>query len=205
MVLDNLGNSLKDAVKKLANAGKIDRQIIDEVVKDIQRALIQADVNVRLVMQLSNQIKNRALTEAPPAGMDSKEHVLRIVYTELVNIVGKATPIALEPQTIMMVGLQGSGKTTTSAKLARFFSRKGLKPAVICADTYRPGAYDQLSQLCEKLGVAFYGEKDNKDAVADRPQRPEGDGEIRREDRRYRRAPRAGDRPHPGDEGHLRR
>ena len=95
MVLDNLGNSLKDAVKKLANAGKIDRQVIDEVVKDIQRAMIQADVNVRLVMKLSNQIKNRALTEAPPAGMDSKEHVLRIVYTELVNIVGKATPIAL--------------------------------------------------------------------------------------------------------------
>jgi signal recognition particle subunit SRP54 len=165
MVLDNLGNSLKDAVKKLANAGKIDRAVIDEVVKDIQRAMIQADVNVRLVMHLSSQIKNRALTEAPPAGMDSREHVLRIVYTELVNIVGKATPIALEPQTIMMVGLQGSGKTTTSAKLARFFSRKGLKPAVICADTYRPGAYDQLSQLCEKLGVAFYGEKDNKDAV----------------------------------------
>ncbi|HUL62897.1 MAG TPA: signal recognition particle protein Srp54 [Methanocella sp.] len=166
MVLDNLSNSLKDAVKKLANAGKIDRQVIDEVVKDIQRAMIQADVNVRLVMKLSNQIKNRALTEAPPAGMNSKEHVLRIVYTELVNIVGKATPIALEPQTIMMVGLQGSGKTTTSAKLARYFSRKGLKPAVICADTYRPGAYDQLSQLCEKLGVPFYGEKDNKDAIA---------------------------------------
>jgi signal recognition particle subunit SRP54 len=165
MVLDNLGNSLKDAVKKLANAGKIDRAVIDEVVKDIQRAMIQADVNVRLVMHLSSQIKNRALTEAPPAGMDSREHVLRIVYTELVNIVGKATPIVLEPQTIMMVGLQGSGKTTTSAKLARFFSRKGLKPAVICADTYRPGAYDQLSQLCEKLGVAFYGEKGNKDAV----------------------------------------
>ncbi len=165
MVLDNLGNSLKDAVKKLANAGKIDRQVIDEVVKDIQRAMIQADVNVRLVMKLSSQIKNRALTEAPPAGMDSREHVLRIVYTELVNIVGKATPIALEPQTIMMVGLQGSGKTTTSAKLARYFARKGLKPAVICADTYRPGAYDQLSQLCEKLGVPFYGEKDNKDAV----------------------------------------
>ncbi len=166
MVLDNLGNSLKDAVKKLANAGKIDRQVIDEVVKDIQRAMIQADVNVRLVMQLSNQIKNRALTEAPPAGMDSREHVLRIVYTELVNIVGRTTQIALEPQTIMMVGLQGSGKTTTSAKIARYFSRKGLKPAVICADTFRPGAYDQLSQLCEKLGVAFYGEPGNTDAVA---------------------------------------
>jgi signal recognition particle subunit SRP54 len=117
-------------------------------------------------MKLSSQIKNRALTEAPPAGMDSREHVLRIVYTELVNIVGKATPIELKGQTIMMVGLQGSGKTTTTAKLAKYFSRKGLKPAVICADTYRPGAYDQLSQLCEKLGVTFYGERDNKDAVA---------------------------------------
>lgn len=166
MVLDNLGTSLKDALKKLANSNKIDKEIIDEVVKDIQRALIQADVNVKLVMKLSSQIKNRALTEAPPAGMDSREHVLRIVYTELVNIVGKATLIKLESQTIMMVGLQGSGKTTTTAKLAKYFARKGLKPAVICADTYRPGAYDQLSQLCTKLGVAFYGEKDNKDAVA---------------------------------------
>ena len=166
MVLDNLGTSLKDALKKIANAGKIDKEVIDDVVKDIQRALIQADVNVRLVMKLSNQIKNRALTESPPPGMDSREHVLRIVYTELVNIIGKATPIALESQTIMMVGLQGSGKTTTTSKLARYFSRKGLKPAVICADTFRPGAYDQLSQLCAKLGVAFYGERDNKDAVA---------------------------------------
>jgi len=166
MVLDNLGSSLKSAIQKLANAGKIDKEVIDDVVKDIQRALIQADVNVKLVMKLSNRIKERALTEAPRRAMDSREHVLRIVYTELVNIIGKATPIALEPQTIMMVGLQGSGKTTTTAKLARFFARKGLKPAVICADTYRPGAYDQLSQLCEKLGVMFYGERDNPDAVA---------------------------------------
>jgi signal recognition particle subunit SRP54 len=166
MVLDNLGSSLKSALQKLANAGKIDKAVIDDVVRDIQRAMIQADVNVKLVMKLSNRIKERALTEAPPAGMDSREHVLRIVYTELVNIIGKATSISLEPQTIMMVGLQGSGKTTTTAKLARFFARKGLKPAVICADTYRPGAYDQLSQLCEKLGVMFYGERDNKDAVA---------------------------------------
>jgi signal recognition particle subunit SRP54 len=166
MVLDNLGTSLKDALKKLANSTRIDKAVIDEVVRDIQRAMIQADVNVKLVMKLSNTIKNRALTEAPPAGMNSKEHVLRIVYTELVNIVGKASQVKLEPQTIMMVGLQGSGKTTTTSKLARYFSRKGLKPAVICADTYRPGAYDQLSQLCAKLGVTFYGEKDNKDAVA---------------------------------------
>ena len=115
MVLDNLGSSLKGALQKLANAGKIDKAVIDDVVKDIQRALIQADVNVKLVMKLSNRIKDRALTEAPPAGMDSREHVLRIVYTELVNIIGKATPISLEPQTIMMVGLQGSGKTTTTA------------------------------------------------------------------------------------------
>ena len=166
MVLDNLGTSLKDALKKLANAGKIDKEVIDEVVKDIQRAMIQADVNVKLVMKLSSQIKNRALTESPPPGMDSREHVLRIVYTEMVNIIGKTTNIALAPQTIMMVGLQGSGKTTTTSKLARYFSRKGLKPAVVCADTFRPGAYDQLSQLCAKLGVPFYGERDNKDAVA---------------------------------------
>ena len=98
--------------------------------------------------------------------MNPLEHVIRIVYQELINILGKSANVKLEPQTIMMVGLQGSGKTTTTAKLARYFQRKGLKPAVICADTFRAGAYDQLKTLCDRMGIFFYGEKDVKDAVA---------------------------------------
>jgi signal recognition particle subunit SRP54 len=166
MVLDKLGGSLQDALRKLVGAGRIDEKIVDEVVRDIQRALLQADVNVKLVMTLSQKIKQRSLKEEPPAGMNPREHVIRIVYQELINILGKSASVKLEPQTIMMVGLQGSGKTTTTAKLARYFQRKGLKPAVIGADTFRPGAYDQLKTLCDRVGIFFYGEKDEKDAVA---------------------------------------
>ncbi|MDP2766019.1 MAG: signal recognition particle protein Srp54 [Candidatus Methanoperedens sp.] len=166
MVLDKLGDSLQSALKKLVGASRIDEKIVDEVVRDIQRAMLQADVNVKHVMALSQKIKQRSLKEAPPSGMSPREHVIRIVYQELINILGKSANVKLAPQTIMMVGLQGSGKTTTTAKLARYFQRKGLKAAVICADTFRAGAYDQLKTLCDRMGIFFYGEKDVKDAVA---------------------------------------
>ena len=166
MVLDKLGSSLQNTLKKLAGAGRIDERVVGDAVKEIQRALLQSDVNVKLVMELSTTIKNRSLKEDVPTGMSPREHVINIVYQELINIMGAGTDVKLTGQKIMMVGLQGSGKTTTTSKLARFFQRKGLKPAVICADTYRPGAYEQLSTLCDRLNVTFYGEKDNKDAVA---------------------------------------
>jgi len=166
MVLDNLGGSLRNALRRIASATKVDKPLVDEAVREIQRALLQADVNVKLVMTLSNRIKERALDEKPPAGMNPREHVINIVYQELINLVGKSSDIALKKQTIMLVGLQGSGKTTTAAKLATFFQRKGLRSAVICADTFRAGAYDQLKALCEKQGVFFYGERGNPDASA---------------------------------------
>ena len=165
MVMDKLGGSLQDALKKLVGAGRIDERIVNEVVKDIQRALLHSDVNVKLVMEMSTKIKKRAMKEDVPSGMNPREHVVRIVYQELIDILGKSTDIQLKPQTIMMIGLQGSGKTTTTAKLSRYFQKKGLKPAVICADTFRPGAYQQLQTLCEGLNVPFYGEKGNPDAV----------------------------------------
>lgn len=165
MVMEKLGSSLQDALKKLVKSGRIDEHTVNEVVKDIQRAMLQADVNVKLVMTMSNHIKERAMKEEVPSGMNPREHVIRIVYQELINIIGKGTDIPLKPQKIMMIGLQGSGKTTTTSKLARYFQRKGLRPAVICADTFRPGAYQQLKTLCSKLNVTFYGEEGNPDAV----------------------------------------
>ncbi|WP_305064143.1 signal recognition particle protein Srp54 [Methanococcoides sp.] len=165
MVMDKLGSSLQDALKKLVGAGRIDERTVTEVVKDIQRALLQADVNVKLVMQMSSHIKERALKEEVPPGMNPREHVIKIVYQELISIVGRSADIPLKPQTIMMIGLQGSGKTTTTSKLSRYFQRKGMKPAVVCADTFRPGAYQQLKILCDKLNVPFYGEEGNPDAV----------------------------------------
>jgi len=159
MVLDKLGDSLQSAIKKIAGGGRVDKHAVDEMIKEIQRALLQSDVNVKQVMELSKRIRERALDEKPPGGMGAREHVIRIVYDELLHLIGVSAPPMLVTQTIMMVGLQGGGKTTTTAKLARYFQRKGLKPAVICADTDRPGAYDQLKMLCDRLNIAFYGER----------------------------------------------
>ncbi len=164
-MLDGLSSSLKDALKKLAGKTVVDRAAVDELVKDLQRALISADVNVRLVMELSKAIRTRSLEEEPPKGMNVREHVLRIVYQELVRLVWASTDVRLEPQTILMAGLQGSGKTTTTAKLARYFQKKGMKVGVICADTFRPGAFDQISTLCSRINVPCFGNPQEKDAI----------------------------------------
>ena len=163
-MLDKLGSSLKDALKKLAGKTVVDRAAVEELVRDLQRALIQSDVNVKLVMQLSQAIKTRALDEEPPKGMTVREHVLRIVYQELVRLMGSTAEVKLEPQTILMAGLQGSGKTTTTGKLARYFQRKGLRVGVICADTFRPGAFDQLNTLCSRINVPCFGNPNEQDA-----------------------------------------
>jgi signal recognition particle subunit SRP54 len=163
-MLDRLSSSLKDALKKLAGKAVVDRAAVEELIRDLQRALIQADVNVRLVQALSQAVKTRSLDEQPPKGMSVREHVLRIVYQELLRLMGSRAEVALGPQRILLAGLQGSGKTTTTAKLARYFQRKGLKAGVICADTFRPGAYDQLSTLCGKANIPCYGEPGEKSA-----------------------------------------
>ena len=153
-MLEKLGSSLKETIRKIAMANRIDKQTVDELVRDIQRALIQADVKISLVKEISDRIRERSLKEK--LVLNPREHVIKVVYEELVNIIGKGVDVPLAPQKIMMVGLHGSGKTSSCAKLARYYQKKGLKPAVICADVYRPAASDQLRQLCDKISVPFY-------------------------------------------------
>ncbi|WP_458187743.1 signal recognition particle protein Srp54 [Haladaptatus sp. NG-WS-4] len=165
MVLDNLGSSLRGSLDKLSGKSRVTEEDIEEIVKEIQRSLLQADVDVSLVMELSDSIKQRALDEEPPGGTTARDHVLSIVYEELVSLVGESTEIPLENQTILLAGLQGSGKTTTAAKMAWWFSKKGLRPAVVQTDTFRPGAYDQAKEMCARAEVEFYGDPDNDDPV----------------------------------------
>ncbi|MFB6136557.1 MAG: signal recognition particle protein Srp54 [Halobacteriaceae archaeon] len=165
MVLDDLGSSLRGTLDRLRGQSRITEEDVDAVVKEIQRSLLQADVDTALVMDLSDSIKERALEEDPPGGTTARDHVLRIVYEELVDLVGDSTEIPLEEQTILLAGLQGSGKTTSAAKMAWWFSKKGLRPAVIQTDTFRPGAYDQAKQMCERAEVTFYGDPDSDDPV----------------------------------------
>ncbi|PGF15825.1 signal recognition particle protein [Natrinema sp. CBA1119] len=165
MVLDDLGSSLRGTLDKLRGKSRLSEEDIEEIVKEIQRSLLSADVDVSLVMELSDNIKERALEEEPPAGTPARDFVLRIVYEELVDLIGDSTELPLEEQTILLAGLQGSGKTTSAAKMAWWFSTKGLRPAVIQTDTFRPGAYDQAEEMAERAEVDFYGDPDGEDPV----------------------------------------
>lgn len=168
MALESLGKALNNALKKLARASSVDEALVKEVVRDIQRALIMSDVNVRLVLDLTKKIQKRALEEKPPAGVSKKEHIVKIVYEELTNFLGReAKPIEIKekPTILLTVGIQGSGKTTTVAKLARYFQKRGYKVGLVCSDTWRPGAYHQLKQLVEPYGIEVFGDPNEKDAV----------------------------------------
>lgn len=167
-MLSTLQNGLRNAVSKLLGAGAVDEAAIKEFVKDLQRTLLQADVNVRLVLQLSNKIEQRALQEKPPLGLPRKDHIVKILYEELSGILGEETEFNLpkdKVSIILLVGIQGSGKTTVIAKLARHLSKRDYKVGVVGADTFRPGALVQLRTLCEKINVPVYGEEKAKDAV----------------------------------------
>jgi signal recognition particle subunit SRP54 len=169
MVLDNLGSNLYNAIQKVLRAPVVDEVAVKELVRDFQRALLQADVNVSLVMELSQNIQNKTLNEKLPPGISRREHIIKVIYDEMTRFVGeKPQNLKIIPgkrNILMMIGIQGSGKTTHTAKLARYFQKRGLKVGLICADTFRPGAYDQLQQLSESINVDFYGEFDSKDAV----------------------------------------
>jgi signal recognition particle subunit SRP54 len=169
MALERLGSSLHAALRKVFRASVLDEATVKELVRDVQRALLQADVNVELVFGISKRIEERALKEKVPMGVSRREHVIKVVYEELTRFLGeKPVPMKIEPgkkKVIMLVGIQGSGKTTAAAKLARYFQKRGLKPALVCADTYRPGAYAQLQQLANRINIPLYGDVDSKKTV----------------------------------------
>jgi signal recognition particle subunit SRP54 len=169
MALERLGSSLYEALRKVFRAPVVDEATVKELVRDFQRALLQADVNVKLVLEISKRIENKALKENVPPGVSRREHVVKVIYEELTRFLGeKPAPLKIEPgkrNVLMLVGIQGSGKTTGAAKLARYFQKRGLRAALVCADTYRPGAYAQLQQLVKQANIPTYGDLETKDPV----------------------------------------
>ncbi|MFZ0892671.1 MAG: signal recognition particle protein Srp54 [Thermoplasmata archaeon] len=159
MVLDALGKSLRGVLQKIARGSTVDEALLTEVVRDIQRALLQADVNVQLTLELTQRVKKRALEEKPPAGASLRDFLIRIIYEEIRGILGKDRPFELKPKRILLAGLFGQGKTTTAAKLARYFQKKGVRVGLVAADVHRPAAIDQLEQLSKKVGCEFYANR----------------------------------------------
>ena len=181
-MLDNLRTGLRSALNKIVGAPDINEELIDSLCKDVQRTLLQSDVNVRLVISITKNLKERAMTEQIPKGLSKKDHMVTILYGEISRLLGYSGEITIadKPQqseeqvinyspnkmnTIMMSGIQGSGKTTVTAKLARWLTKHGYHVAVIGADTWRPGALTQLRTNCSKINVEVYGIEESVDPI----------------------------------------
>ena len=182
-MLENLRTGLRGAIKKIVRASDINEELIDSLCKDIQRALLQSDVNVKLVLEITKRIKERSMNEEPVKGLTRKDHIITILYGELARLLGYAGQtiksidksqqthdriLQFEPEKqsiILMLGIQGSGKTTVTAKVARWLSNQGYSVGVIGADTWRPGALTQLKMNCSRINTDVYGEEANTDAL----------------------------------------
>ena len=166
MVLEKLGNNLKNTLSNIAKSILVDEKLINGLVKDIQKALLQSDVNVKLVFELTKKIKERALKEELQSGLTKKEQLVNIVYEELVNFLGgegSQIEVSSKPFKIMMVGLFGSGKTTHCGKLAKYFTTRGYKVALVGLDVHRPAAMEQLEQIAKQAKVPVFVNKKEKD------------------------------------------
>ena len=166
MAFGVLSDGLQNAINRLKSAVIVDRKVIREFLKDIQKTLISSDVNVKIVFELSKKIEDRAVEEKPQGMLTKKENLIKITYEELSNILGSGDKLKIaRGDKILLVGVQGSGKTTTAAKLAKYYKKTGFNIGLICADTFRPAAYDQLMQLSEEIDIPFYGEKGEKNSL----------------------------------------
>jgi len=162
-MLEKLSESLRAVFSKISNLSRVDKDTIDIIIKDLQRALLTGDVSYSLTISLTNEVKKRFLSEPPPSGMPYKEYLIKIIYDEISRILGEKHAIPLKKQKIMLVGLFGQGKTTTAGKLGYYFQKKQFNVGFIALDIHRPAAYDQLYQISEQIHAKFFGIRDSKD------------------------------------------
>jgi signal recognition particle subunit SRP54 len=166
-MLNKLGNALKSATNKLAKAVFVDKRVIEEVTKDLQRALIAADVNVHLVKEITDDIKKQASDEKIK-GIEKREQLIKYLHDKIVEILGKEKKeleLKKGQTKIMLLGLYGAGKTTTIAKLGAYYSKRGKKVAAIGLDVHRPAAPDQLEQMCKRVNIRCFVDKKEKSAI----------------------------------------
>jgi len=169
MVLADLGRRIRTAIGKLGQATVINEDLVNEMLKEVCKALIESDVNVMLVNKLRENIRKSANFEEMAGGVNKRRLIQKSVFTELIKLVDPEVlpykPQKGRPNIIMFVGLQGAGKTTSCTKLAYYYQRKGWKTCLVCADTFRAGAFDQLKQNATKARIPFYGSYTEVDPV----------------------------------------
>ncbi len=163
-----LTEKFSNVIEKLKKVKKLDEKTVDEVLKDIRRALLEADVNIEVVQQFLNDIKQKLVGKELIKGLDAGETVIKLIYDEVLNILGEESSLEKSdkpPTVIMLVGLQGTGKTTTAGKLAKWLKSKGFQVGVASTDVRRPAAGRQLCTLAESIGVPCFIDEKEKDAL----------------------------------------
>ncbi|RLI66947.1 MAG: signal recognition particle protein [Promethearchaeia archaeon] len=169
MVLDSLGKSLDSLIRKIRRLPEIDKDTINAILQELQRALLMADVKVEICLQVTDAIKKQAMDQRINTQIDRKEFIIKLLHDQLIEILGgKEAPKRIKTgkqSVIMLVGIQGSGKTTTVGKLANYYKKRGFKVGAICTDTWRPGAYDQMAQTMDSIGVPHFGMPKEKNAI----------------------------------------
>ncbi|WP_319370286.1 signal recognition particle protein [uncultured Ilyobacter sp.] len=167
-MLDNLGTRFQEIFKKVKGHGKLSEDNIKSALKEVRLSLLEADVNYKVVKEFVNKIKEKAVGEEVITGINPGQQFVKIVNDELVELLGgtnaRLTKSAKNPTVIMLAGLQGAGKTTFAAKLAKFLKKKGEKPYLVGADVYRPAAMKQLQVLGSQIDVPVYIQEGSKDA-----------------------------------------
>jgi len=165
MVLDNLGNTLKKIRDRIANAIFLDKKIVEEIAEDLKYALIEADVDISLVKEITDKIKEQARDEKIKS-IERKDQLIKFIYDEIIKILGgEEYELKIEKkkgQKIMFIGLYGAGKTTVIAKLANYYTKRGFKVCMLGLDVHRPAAPEQLEQLAKKINVQCFIDKDEK-------------------------------------------
>ncbi len=169
-MFNSLSEKLESAFKNLRGEARINDLNVANTVKDIRRALIDADVNFKIAKEFTDKVKEKAVGEKVINAISPGQLMVKIVKDELAELMGGTEAqfnITGNPAIILIAGLQGSGKTTFTGKLAHYLkTKKGKSPLLVAADIYRPAAIDQLTVLAEQVGVDIYSERENKDAVA---------------------------------------
>src|ERR1044071_3078074 len=168
-MFENLSERLDSAFKQLKGEGRINEINVASTIKDIRRALVDADVNYKIAKEFTDRVKDKATGEKVLTAVSPGQLMVKIVKDELAELMGgteSEIDLSGKPTVILIAGLQGSGKTTFSGKLANFLkTKKGRNPLLVACDIYRPAAIDQLKVLGEQIGVEVYAEPENKDAV----------------------------------------
>ncbi len=160
MLFGKLSEKLQETFQNLKKKGKLSEKDVDAALREVRLALLEADVNYKVVKKFMSSIRERAVGSEVLKSLTPAQQVIKIVHEEMINLMGgtqsKIAPVSNPPQTVMLVGLQGSGKTTTAAKLATHLKKNGHKPMLVAADVYRPAAIDQLKSLGEEIGVPVH-------------------------------------------------